>query len=652
MRNLSGWQRWIVGGWLVCAVLVHLYTAGFGIFDPRIQRAMHLLFLLPMAFLLYPATKKSPRDRITITDAILAVLAVIPALYLIVESERISLRFEYIGPVSNMDIAFGLLNIFLILEGVRRAVVPAMAVLIGVFFAYLFVTPYLPGILYSEPFALSRIVEMQYLLSNDGIYGMITGVSATFVALFVIFGAFIQASGVGGFFTNLACRVAGGARGGPAKIAVVSSGMFGSISGVSTANVYATGTFTIPLMKRLGYKKQFAGSVEAAASTGGLIMPPIMGAGAFVMAQMTEIPYLTIIVAAAIGAVLYYIGVGMMVHFEAVRLGLRGMDKKELPPLKQVLREVYLLIPIVGLVYLLVIGYSPFMAAFLAILLAFVVSFFRRKTMMTPRRLLGALELGGRNMIMIAMACAGAGMVVSIISQTGLGLVFSGAIAAWSGGILLVAYIFVMLISIVLGMGVPVTPAYILAISVGGPALIAMGCELLSAHLFVFYFAILATVTPPICITAYAAASISGSDPLKTGFGAFKLAIAGYLVPFAFIYNPALLMRGSVLEILTAVLLMVASIILLAIGLTGCFTKKINIPTRILLVGMGIALVVFVMFFPVGLNLAIVGIIASPLIIIQVVRQVRRRVTERIPLEEASGSGRGIREGKAGEDQT
>ncbi len=625
MRNLSGWQRWIVGGWLVCAVLVILYTAAFGIFEPRIQRAQHLLFLLPMAFLLYPATKKSPQDRITITDAILAVLAVIPSLYLIIESERLMFRLDYVDPVLNIEIAFGLLNIFLMLEGVRRAVSPAMAALIGLAFVYLFITPYLPGILYAKAFPLDQIVEIQYLLIGDGIYGFITGISATFVAVFVIFGAFVQTSGVGEFFTNLACRAAGGARGGPAKIAVISSGMFGSISGIATANVFATGTFTIPLMKRLGYRKQFAGAVEAAASTGGQIMPPIMGAGAFIMAEITEIPYFTIIVAAVIGAVLYYIGVGMMVHFEAVKLGLRPMDKKELPPLSQLLRESYLLIPIIGLVYFLVIGYSPFMAAFWAILLSFVVSFFRRKSMMTPRRLLGTLELGGRNMVMVAMACAGAGMIVSVITQTGLGLAFSGTLIALSGGILLVAYILVMLMSIILGMGVPVTAAYILAISVGGTAMIALGSDLLSAHLFVFYFAILSGVTPPVCIAAYAAASISGSDPLKTGFQAFRLAIVGYLVPFAFIYNPALLLRGTVLEILTAVLLMVAAIILIAIGFTGCFTKKINIPTRLLLIGTGIALVSLVMFAPVGLNLTIVVIIASPLIIIQVVKQVREK---------------------------
>lgn len=625
MRSLSGWQKWLVGGWLVALVLFQLYTATYGILEPRLQRGIHLLFLLPAAFLLYPATKKSPRDRITITDAILAVLAVIPALYILIEADRLSLRFEYVAPVSNTEVILGLLNIFLLIEAIRRAVVPAMAVLVAVFFAYIFVGRYLPGIFYTDPLPLYRIVEQQYLITDTGIYGMITGISATFVALFVIFGAFMQTTRTGEFFTNLAVKLAGGARGGPAKIAVVSSGLFGSISGVGAANVYATGIFTIPLMKRLGYDKQFAGSVEAAASTGGMILPPVMGAGAFVMAEMTGISYLSIIVAAALGAVLYYLGVGLMVHFTAVKHELRSMDKKEIPSLSQVLRDSYLLIPIIGLVYFLIIGYSAFMAASIGILLTVVVSFFSRKTMMTPRRLWVSLELGGRNMVMIALACAGAGVVVSIIANTGFGLALGATIVSWSGGTLFFALLLIMMTSIILGMGLPATPAYILAIVVGGPALVAMGSDLLAAHLFVFYFAILAGVTPPVSIVAYCAAAIAESDPLKTGFGALKLAIAGFVIPYVFVYNPALLLKGSVLEILTAALLMVAAITLLASGLIGCLTKKINIPTRFLFIGMGISLVGSLMFSPLELNLAIAGIVVSTLIIIQVVKQAKRR---------------------------
>jgi len=312
-----------------------------------------------------------------------------------------------------------------------------------------------------------------------------------------------------------------------------------------------------------------------------------------------------------------------MVHFEAVKQGLQGVDMKEIPPLRSILRNVHLVIPIIGLVYLLVIGYSPFMAAFVSILLAFVTSFFRRKTMMTPRKVLGALEMGGRNMVTVALACIGAGLIISVITNTGIGLALSSVIVAWSGGKLIVTLFLIMVTSIILGMGLPCTPAYIIAAAVGGPALIAMGSDLLSAHLFVFYFAILAAVTPPVAIAAYAAASIAGSDPLKTGFAALKLAVAGFIIPYVFMYNPALLLKGSVLEILTSTLLMVITVILFAGGLTGCLVGKTGILQRSLLLGVGTGLIVSNMHFPMGLNLGILAGTASIIAALVVMRRKR-----------------------------
>ena len=623
MRRLGGWQATIVGGWLICASLFQIYTGGFGVFEPRLQRAIHVAFLLPVAFLLFPATKKSPKDRITITDAILAILALVPVIFIAIESERLYHRFEFVTPVTNIETAFGLLNVLLLLEAVRRAVVPAMAALAAVSILYCFAGPYLPGLLHCRFLPFDRVIEMQYLLQDQGIYGTITGLSATFIALFIIFGAFIYVCGVGDFFTDLACKLAGKTKGGPAKIAVISSGFFGSISGVAAANVLATGTFTIPLMKRLGYRKQFAGAVEAAASTGGLIMPPVMGAGAFVMAEITKIPYIKICGAAVIGAVLYFLSVGLMVHFQAVKQGLRGIDMKEVPPLRSILRNAYLLTPIIGLVYLLVIGYSPFMAAFVSILLALVTSFFRRKTMMTPRRILAALEMGGRNMVTVALACVGAGLIISVLVNTGLALALSSVVISWSRGIFIFALFLVMVSSIVLGMGLPCTPAYIIAVSVGGPVLIAMGTDLLAAHMFVFYFAILAAVTPPVAIAAYAAAAVAGSDPIKTGFTALRLAVAGFIIPYVFVYNPALLLMGSVLEIFTSSLLLIATVILFAAGLTGCLIEKINILQRALLLGAGAALVVFNVYFSAGLNLVVLAGTVS-IIIALIVRRKRK----------------------------
>ncbi|HPZ76649.1 MAG TPA: TRAP transporter fused permease subunit, partial [Thermosynergistes sp.] len=366
------------------------------------------------------------------------------------------------------------------------------------------------------------------------------------------------------------------------QIAVISSGLFGSISGVGAANVYATGTFTIPMMKRIGYRPQFAGAVEAVASTGGLIMPPVMGAGAFVMSELTGISYIKICAAALLGAIFYYMTLSLTVRFVALRHNLKGIPPEEVPSWKEIVRDVYLLLPAIGLVYLLVKGYSPFMAAFYAILLALGVSFFRKETMMTPKKLLSALELGGRNMIMIAIACAGAGMVVSIVTHTGLGLGIASVITGWSGGMLLPALLLIMATCIILGMGLPCTPAYIIAITIGGPALLAMGVDVLSAHLFVFYFAILAEVTPPVCIVAYCGAAIAGSDPMKTGFEALKLAIVGFIVPYIFMYNKALLLKGSPWEILTLIILLGAACALLASGIAGYFFKKLGLFRRAL----------------------------------------------------------------------
>ncbi len=565
MRELKGWVKWLVSISLALVALFHLYTAIFGIFQPRIQRGIHLMVLLPMAFLLYPASKtKSPQDRPSALDWVLAILAVLPPIYLMIFNNALNLRYQTIDPLTTTQIILGLINIILIIEGVRRAVVPAMAILIVAFFVYLFASPYLGGIFYSKPMPLQRVVEINYLITNEGIYGSIIGVTATFVAIFVIFGAFMQNTRTGEYFTNLAVALAGRSVGGPAKIAVISSGLFGSISGVAAANVYATGVFTIPLMKRLGYRKQFAGAVEAAASTGGLIMPPIMGAGAFVMSEITGIAYIHIVKAAVLGAIFYYLSILMKVHFVAKKEGLRGMDEDELIPISQILKDSYQLIPLILLVIFLVIGYSPFIAAVWGIIATFALTFVRKDTRMGLKKLYETFELSGQNLIMLAMSCAGAGMVISIVTYTGLALGIASVIQSWSGGYLLPALLLIMVTSILMGMGMPCTPAYIVAVTIGGPALQAMGIEVMTAHLFVFYFAILAEVTPPVSIASYCGAAIAGSDPLKTGWEAFRLALAGFIIPYIFVFNPAFLMKGSWLEIVGLIIIVFYAVTLLA----------------------------------------------------------------------------------------
>jgi TRAP transporter 4TM/12TM fusion protein len=582
VNRFTGWRDWAVGAWLVTLSAYQLYTATFGIFQPRVQRGIHLLFLLPAAFIVFPAKRDQGREnRVGVVNLLLAVAALFPPLYIIWNHDMLTERLQFVDPVTPLEMFLGILMIVLVLEGIRRAVVTAMSVLILIFFVYLYFAPWLPSVFYAKRPPLAEVVEMQYLITDAGMFGSITGVSATFVALFVIFGAFLENTKTGQFFTDLACRLAGKSWGGPAKIAVISSGLFGSISGVAAANVYSTGVFTIPLMKKLGYRTQFAGAVEAAASTGGMLMPPVMGAGAFVMAEITGISYIKIVVAAMPGSILYYMSLVLRVHFNARKRNLRGLDESELVPYKQILRDSYLLVPMVILVVMLVKGYSPFLSANAAIGITFVISFLKKDTRMTPKKVWDTLRLSGTNMIMIALACAGADMVVSIVTHTGLALGIATVITNWSGGMLLPALLLIMVTSLILGMGLPCTPAYVIAITIGGPALLAMDCELLSAHLFVFYFAILAGITPPVCVPAYCAAAIAKSKPLQTGFEAFKLAIVGFLIPYVFIFNPALLMQGSIWQIYSVVAALLVAVFLFAAALSGFMAKTLKPPVQV-----------------------------------------------------------------------
>lgn len=583
MRQLKGWEKYLITIFAVSAAIFHLYTAATGVLASRYQRGFHLFFLLPLAFLLFPGSKRAPQNRIPLQDWILAILSALPSLFVIIEAQRLEGRWEFVTPVLDSELIMGILIVILLLEGVRRAVAPAMAWLALAAILYLLFGHHLPGILYHRPYSLREAIEICYLVVDDGIYGSFTGISAVFVALFVIFGAFIYEMGLGQYFIDLAVRVAGKSIGGPAKIAVFSSACFGTLSGSAAANVFATGTFTIPMMKSIGYRPQFAGSVEAAASTGGQLMPPIMGAGAFLMAEITHIPYLAICIAAALPAILYFFSVGMMVHLEALKYKLKGLSEIDAPPLPLLMKESYLLLPIAGLLILMIKGYSPFRAAFVAILISVAISFLQRKTWMTPRKIVSALERGAKDMIMIAGACSCAGLITSVLMNTGLGLKFSSLVISSSQGIFLVAAVLIMVSSLVLGMGLPTTAAYVLAVAAGGPALIKMGGELLSVHLFVFYFAILACVTPPVALAAYAGASIAKTDPLKTGFEASKLVLAGYLIPYMMLYNPGLMLRGSWIEIFLSFAVAFIAIIFLAMAVKGYSPLgSLTLPERLL----------------------------------------------------------------------
>jgi len=448
--------------YIILMGIFHLYTAVFGTYEAYLQRMIHLAWVLPMAFIFYPATKNSPMDQPTRLDWLLATVSVIPGIYGIVYYGEIVVRITQVDPLTPAQLWLGILLTFILLEATRRVVGLPLTLIAAFFAGYMYFGTYLPGILKGLQFTLPEVIEEIYL-TGEGIFSIPLGVSATFVMIFLIFGGFLEKSGIGEYFMEFAQAFAGTTPGGPAKIAVVSSCLFGSISGSAVANVYGTGTFTIPLMKRLGYQPYFAGAVEAVASSGGQIMPPIMGAGAFIMASLLGIQFREVIIAAALPALLYYGAVFLMVHLRAIKLGLRGLKPEELPSKRYVLKHSYKLIPIAGLLWMLLTGYTPMLAAVIGIGMAWVVSLFDPRHRMGPREILDAIYSGASNITVVAIACAAAGIIVGSVSLTGIGFKFVGLIFSLARDIPFLALILIMLVSLILGMGLPTTAAYILA---------------------------------------------------------------------------------------------------------------------------------------------------------------------------------------------
>jgi TRAP transporter 4TM/12TM fusion protein len=613
LRELKGRIAVAIGVWCAAATLFHMWTSGFGFFEPRTQRSYHLLFLLPIAFLYFKAdAKRSPEDHPSNLDWVLAFLSLLPNIYSIWEANRINLRFENVDALTPGEWVMGILATGLVLEALRRAVTPILAGLLATGILYLFVTEYMPGLLHYRDMSTSEIVESMFLLNGMGMFGAITGISSTMVAVFIIFGAFIEGSGVGRLFHNLGTKVAGRQSGGPAKVEVISSAMFGTISGSSTANVFATGSFTIPAMIKLGYRPHFAAGVEASASVGGQIMPPVMGAGAFVMAEITNIPYSEIVIAATLGSICYFLMILISVHFEAKRLGLKGVDPKDIPTWRDVLKDAHLLIPVFVLMTLLMVDFSPHYSAFWSVLAVIACSWLRKETRLYPRAIYRMMVNGGRNMAVVALACAGAGMFVSCLTVTGVVISISTLITSVSGGNMMIAGLMLMVTTIILGMGVPTTAAYVIGASIGAPILIGLGVPKLAAHMFVFYFSILADATPPVSVASYAAASIARADPMRTGLVAARLAIAGFVVGFSYLYTPALLMQGPPIDIIAELLVNILGLSIMAAAMSGYFAGHmpwaLRVPLTVL--GLGIVLAETMPVWPrIGLELAIMALL-------------------------------------------
>ncbi len=541
--------------------------------DPRIKFNETWLFGLPLVIasaggIILSWFHKRERSGFTAPDFVLVVCAISVAVYLITVYGTL-MRNATGTPFAPIGISIAAVaGSLLILELTRRVAGMALVIIAAVFLVYVFAGRYLPGFLNTPVVSWERFFSQVY--TDTGVLGPTTAVSSTYIILFIIFAAFLQASKVGEYFVGFAFAAAGRARGGPAKVAIFASGLMGMINGTSAGNVVATGSLTIPLMKKVGYHKKTAGAVEAAASTGGQIMPPIMGAGAFIMAEVTGIPYTDIAIAAIIPAFLYFLSIYFMVDFEAAKLGMRGMRDDELPKIRNMIKQVYLFLPIIILIVALFVGYSVIRAGTLSIVAAAVVSWLTPQRM-GPRAIVKAFDLAGIMSIQIIAVCACAGIIVGVISLTGVGARFSSLLLGMAAASQLLAMVFAMAISILLGMGMPTTAAYAVAASVVAPGLIQLGIPALTAHFFVFYFAVVSAITPPVALASYAAAGISGANPMETSMASFKIGIAAFIVPFMFFYNSALLMEGGIVEITRAVITASVGIFLLAGAVQGWF---------------------------------------------------------------------------------
>ncbi|WP_142919171.1 TRAP transporter permease [Peribacillus saganii] len=566
-----------------------LYTAIFGSLVAMKQRAFVLLFAMVLCFLIFPANKKRKGNRISFLDLLLAICSVAVSVYIIVAFNDLITRM---GMPNKLDLIMGVLAVVLILEATRRTIGWELSFITIIILLYGFLGNHIPGIFNHRGYSVERMINQMYL-TTEGIFGVPLGVATTFVFLFVLFGAFLEKSGAGQFFIDLAVSLTGRSKGGPAKIAIFASGFMGTISGSSIANVVGTGTFTIPLMKRVGYKSHFAGAVEAAASTGGQITPPIMGAAAFIMAELTGVPYMDIAMAAILPAALYYLSLYMNVHFEASRTGLKGMSKEEVPDLKKtLLLGGQFIIPLVVVVTALAGGSSPTKAAYLAIFSLILVSMIKASTRMGIRKIVDACRMGAEISISIITATACAGMIVGTVSLTGLGLKFTDFIVSISAGQLFLGLFLSMIASIILGMSLPTTATYIVLSVLTAPALEQLGIPLIAAHMFILYFGVFADITPPVALASYAGAGIANASPMKTGMTTVKIAIIGFIVPYMFVYFPSLLWIGKTSDIIIATITSILAIISLAAALQGYMLRPTTKLERLILLISGALLLV------------------------------------------------------------
>ncbi len=587
MYNL---RRWIVFGTGVAFSLFHLYTSGFASLPDQLMGAWHLGFIMVLAFLVIPKRGETAKKSWDTPVALfLAASSVLVAAYLIVTYESFIQR---VGQVTKPDIVFGVIMVVLVLEAARRTVGWVIALIAVAFLCMGLLGPYLPGFLANRGYSVERIAYQMYM-TTSGIYGVPLNVSANMITLFVIFGSFLDHSGAGKMFIDVAFSLTGRSRGGPAKAAVVSSALMGTISGSAPANVAVTGTFTIPLMKRAGYNATTAGAIEAVASTGGQIMPPIMASAAFVMSELTGIPYIQICIAAVPSALLYFVTIFAMVHFSAIKLGLQGTPSADLPNFGDTLKQgLHLVFPFGVLVYMLSSMYSPGFSAFWAVVATIAACMMRKNTRLDLNGFLISLRDGGVRMVEVAVTCAVAGIITGMINLTGLGVTISSILISVADGSLFILLLLTMFTSIVLGMGMPTVAAYLMLAVLVGPALTEVGLSQMQAHFFILYFGTVSTITPPVALAAFTAAGIAEAKPMQVGLKAVVFGIAAYIVPFMFAYNESLLFQGPLQETFFAVITALIGCCGLAAGLQGQLITLCRWLERFILAAGGLVLII------------------------------------------------------------
>ncbi len=585
----------IICSWLsIGLAFYHLFVAVYGTPEGRSFRSVHLSVMMILAVFIYPVFRKKINDKIilpndekgnflrllgSIYDFLIIISIIFVQLWTTWDVETFMMRYgdKYIG-----DIIVGSILIFLVLDGTRRAVGWAMVFVAGFFMLHALYAHKFFGFFYGPPTRLAKYIDTLFMTS-DGIYGIPLYVASTYIVLFIIFGAILIRSGVGRFFVDLAISLTGHRTGGPAKAAVVASGMTGTVYGSAVANVVTTGSFTIPLMKNYGYRPKFAAAVEACASSGGQITPPIMGAAAFIMAEFLEAPYSYVILAAIIPAFLYFVTIYFMVHVEAEKHGIEKIDKSMLPNVIDVLKSGWhMLLSLVVLIALLIYGYTAMKAGFWAIISVIFLSFFKSNTRMSVVDLLGAFESGIKSTVPVTIACACAGIIIGSVFVSGLGLKFTQSVIDLSGGMLFPLLCLTAISAIILGMGMTTTAVYITVAALIVPSLIQAGVTPIAAHMFAFYFGVVSTITPPVALASFAGAAIAKSPPMSTAVESSKVGIAKYIVPFAFIYNPALLMEGSYWISLYSLLSVLLAYWSMTLGLEGYLNKPLNVYTRII----------------------------------------------------------------------